>query len=96
MVWTFLKKTRFKKLASGTLLSILVFFSISFVQFLIQIPPIKEHRTGLKIGFPFSYFYELYLKDGFYHAWNPVNLLLDCFIVWLIVNGIILIIKRKL
>ncbi len=95
MVWTFLKKIRFKKLTVGTLLSILVFFSISFVQFLIQIPPIKEYRADLKIGFPFNYFYELYLKDGLNHAWNPANLLLDCFIVWLIVNGIILIIRRN-
>ncbi len=88
-------KQLIKNILNGIGLSILTFFSISFIQFLIQIPPLKEFRTDLKIGFPFNYYYELYLRGVFNHGWNPLNLLLDCFIIWLIITGLTLIIKRN-
>lgn len=70
------------------------FFSILFIDFLTQIPPFKQERFDLRIGFPFTYFYELYPSGGFNHAWNLINLFLDSFIVWLIILTVFLIFKK--
>jgi hypothetical protein len=71
-----------KKILNITVISILLFFSISFLDFLTQIPPFKEERIDLKLGVPFTFFNELYLRDGFNHSWNLLNLINDCAIVW--------------
>ncbi len=72
----------FKKVLKVTVISILLFFSVSFLDFLSQIPPFKEERSDLKLGMPFTFFHELYLRDGFNHSWNLLNLINDCAIVW--------------
>lgn len=75
----------FKKVLVVTIISILIFFSVSFIDFLSQIPPLKEERFDLRIGVPFNYYYELYPWGGFNHGWNLINLVYDCIIIWSIV-----------
>lgn len=82
----------------GTLLSILVFFSVSFLYVIYRISPITMGNTySLEIGFPLKYYYQFqvggnpFLNSG----WNINNLFLDCLITWILVCGLYVIIKRK-
>lgn len=89
-----------KKLIKGTLLSILIFFSISFLTVLFQInSPLNRIKDNyeLKIGFPFEYYHEFWVDCPIPNSeWNVNNLILDIGIVWILTIGItILIIKRK-
>jgi len=83
-----------KKLIKGTLLSILIFFSVSFLTVLFQInSPLNrfEERYDLRIGFPFEYYYEFIIDSNFNYGWNVENLIIDCFLIW----GITLIIMMR-
>jgi len=84
-----------RKILIATFLSILFFFSISFVDFLFQVPPFKEERFDLRIGFPFNYFHESYPRGGFNHGWNLINLVLDSFIIWLITLTFFMVFKQR-
>ncbi|MCO4293922.1 hypothetical protein NF867_13740 [Solitalea sp. MAHUQ-68] len=84
-----------KRVILGTVLSILIFFSVSFVDFLTQLPPIKAYRADLRIGKPFNYFYEFYPRGGFNHGWNIANLILDSLITWIIVTGFYILLTPK-
>jgi hypothetical protein len=85
----------YKRIAIGTILSILVFFSISFVDFLAQIPPIVKERTDLNIGFPFTYFQESYPRGCYNYGWLLKSLINDCLITWILITGIYLILTKK-
>jgi len=76
----------------ATLLSILIFFSISFLTILFDIhSPLRilDAHYELTIGFPFEYYNQFWMRSPtspnghFLHGgWNGVNLILDCFIAW--------------
>jgi hypothetical protein len=76
----------FKKLIKGTLLSILIFFSISFLTVLFQInSPLNriEGTYELKIGFPFEYYHEFMVDCLIPNSgWNTRNLILNCGLTW--------------
>lgn len=78
-----------KQVFIGTLLSILVFFSISFLTVLFQIhsPINRELSNDLKIGFPYTYYHEFIVDCPYPNSgWMVNNLSLDCIFTWLIVT----------
>ncbi len=86
-----------KLFLKGTLLSILIFFSVSFLTVLFQINS-PLHRVNdkydLSIGFPFRYYHEFMVDYSTPNSgWNIGNLILDCFLTWG-VTILILIIQR--
>ena len=87
-----------KTLIKGTILSALIFFSISFITVLFQInsPLNRINKTyQLKIGFPFKYYYEFLVDSPILNSgWNIKNLILNIVITWTITIGTILIIKK--
>lgn len=85
-------------LIPGTLLSVLIFFSVSFVTVLTQInSPIHRYdRFEHEIGFPFTYYHEFMVDCPIPNSgWIIHNLILDCGITWITVTGLYLIIKRN-
>lgn len=73
------------KLITRTLLSILIFFSISFITVLFHInsPFHRMHNNGLKIGFPFEYYQQFMVDCPIPNSsWNLNNLIMDCGITW--------------
>lgn len=75
-----------KKLIKGTVLSILIFFSISFLTVLFQInSPLNriEGHYELSIGFPFEYYHEFMVDCPVPNSeWNIKNLILNCGLTW--------------
>ena len=75
----------------GTVLSILVFFSISFLDLLYDIdtfsPYAERNAFRFDFGVPFTYYSEefIYLNELPSTKSNPLNLLMDCVITWLLV-----------
>lgn len=91
-----------KTILTGTLLSILVFFAISFLTILIEINPIHLYKNGepyrLDIGFPFKYYEQFWLRGSEIpnSGWLLNNLIYDCLLTWIVITGIyILILKIK-
>ena len=85
-------------LTKGTLLSMLVFFSISFMYVLYRITPVTIGDTySMQIGFPFKYYEQFQVSgsDFLNSGWMINNLILDCVITWVAVCGIYLLIKVK-
>jgi len=82
----------------GTVLSILIFLSISFLFVLYRISPITIGETySLEIGFPFTYYEQFQLKGNTFinSSWNLNHLFWDCIITWVIVCGSYVLIKIK-
>jgi hypothetical protein len=82
---------------NGTILSILTFFSISFLFVIYRISPLTIGDTySLEIGFPFQYYEQFQLKgnDFLNSGWSFSNLLLDCLITWIVVCGLYLALKK--
>jgi hypothetical protein len=83
-----------------TIVSIIVFFSISFISILYQILPFKYHNEfeqyQLEIGFPFIYYSQFFLKGNEFpnSYWNAYNLLLDCVITWVLTIFIYFVYKK--
>ena len=91
-----------KHIFFGTLLSILIFFSISFLTILTQINPIhyyeKYEAYKLDIGLPFVYYKQFFLRGNDQvpnSNWYPDKLFIDCLLTWISVLLSYLIIKRK-
>lgn len=88
-----------KKTLIGTLFSILIFFSTSFLTILYQLnSPLKriESAYELRIGFPFEYYHEFWVDCPIPNSgWNVDNLLLDCSLTWGITMLLVIIISRK-
>ncbi len=89
-----------KKIVYGTVLSMLVFFTISFWTVLFQINPLHQYDLNdsfrMDIGFPFVY-HEQFLLNGERipnSGWKLDNLILDCLLTWIFVVGVYLIIKK--
>ena len=90
-----------KKIVIGTVLSMLVFFSISFWTILFHINPLhhydKNDSFKMEIGYPFVY-HEQFLLNGDRipnSGWKLDNLILDSLLTWIIVVGLYLIINKK-
>lgn len=80
-----------KKIFIGLTLSILIFFSISFISVLASILiPINQTvgYTILKIGLPWTYYEQFMVGNQLHHGWKLDKLILDCVLTWLIVNGL--------
>ena len=88
-----------KKMIKGTLLSILIFFSISFLTVLLQInSPINQDRNRyeLNIGYPLTYYYEFIVDCPFPNSgWIGKNLLIDVVCTWGITILVFLMIDRS-
>ena len=85
------------RLQKGTLLSVLVFFFISFLYVIYRISPITIDDTYyIPIGFPFKYYQQFQITGNPYlnSSWSVNNLLLDCLITWVVVTGGYWLIKR--
>ncbi len=83
-----------KRFAIGTILSVLVFFSTSFVTVLFHInsPINRQIDDSLYIGFPFTYYSQFFIEEPIPNSgWKLNNLLLDIVITWIIVTGIYLL-----
>lgn len=85
----------------GTALSILVFFSTSFLTVLTQINPLHYYQGSetykLDIGFPFKFYGQFWLSgsDIPNSGWTISNLFYDCMLTWIVVTGIYYLIKRR-
>ncbi len=88
-----------KEILKGTLLSMLIFFSTSFLTVLFQInSPLNRMKENyeLKIGFPFEYYHEFWVDSPIPNSgWNLNNLILNYGITWIITIGVMLIIKKN-
>ncbi len=82
-------------LVKGTLLSMLVFFTISFFSVIYSIHH-PEFNGQLRIGFPFEYYHQFWLNGNKYPngGGNFLNLILDCTICWVIVAGTFFLVKQ--
>lgn len=87
-----------KKIIIGTILSVLIFFSISFVSVLFQInsPIHRQTNDHLEIGFPFIY-YSQFIVDGPSpnSGWDGKNLILDILLTSAIVTGAYVFLNRE-
>src|SRR5262245_1301246 len=81
-----------RRLFIGTLLSILVFFAVSFLSILGQIAgPMNGHapRIRLDVGWPFKFYEEFWLSGSTSAncGWDIKNLLLGCALTWVLVTS---------
>lgn len=88
-----------RRLINGTLLSILVFFAVSFVSILGQIAgPLNGHtpRTRLDVGWPFTFYQEFWINgsDSMNCGWDVKNLVIASALTWAVVTGAYIILKR--
>ena len=85
LAWTIFK---------GTLISILVFLSISFITVLTQINPLHYYKNNeaykLDIGFPFKYYGQFWLTGNSIpnSGWTVDHLFYDCLLTWFVVTGL--------
>ena len=74
-----------KKLVYITLISVIIFFAISFITVLLDFAtPFWEPSDTISVGFPFTYYEEFYI-DFKHHGWNLPYLLIDGILVWIVV-----------
>jgi hypothetical protein len=93
-----MKVLKLKHFIEGTGLSILVFFSISFMFVLYRIGSFAPgNNYDLSIGFPLEYYGQTQLKGNNYlnSGWDLNHLFWDCFITWVVVCGLYILIKNK-
>jgi len=88
-----------KELIKGTILSMLIFFSTSFLTVLFQInSPLNRINENyeLEIGFPFKYYHEFWVDYPIPNSgWNINNLMLNCGITWIVTIGIMTLLKKR-
>ena len=90
-------KVNLKDILIGTALSILVFFSISFIYVLTSIGANQTDPFSLEIGFPYSYYNGFLLGSNDYlnFGWVLKNLFIDCFLTWIVVCGLYFNLKKS-
>jgi hypothetical protein len=87
-----------KRIVTGTVLSALIFLSISFVTVLLQInsPLHRQTNDNLDIGFPIPYYSQFMVDAPIPNSgWEGKNLVFDIFITWTVVTGIYLFLTKK-
>ena len=78
----------------GTLLAVLVFFSLSFLTVLCHIRPLQQPSGGepyrLSIGFPWTYYYQFWVRREHLpqSGWHLLHLGYDCLLTWLVIVGL--------
>jgi hypothetical protein len=78
----------------GTLLAVLVFFSLSFLTVLRHIRPLQQPRGSeayhLSIGFPWTYYYQFWVRGEHVpqSGWQRLHLSYDCLLTWLVIVGL--------
>jgi len=84
-------------LVNGTLLSIPLFFAVSFLSILFQMPPFQYQRFPKYIGLPFSYYDQYWTSDTCMplSGWNITHLAYDCLLTWILVSGVYWLIKTR-
>jgi hypothetical protein len=103
LVYTILSKnttemSTTKTILNGTILSILIFFSVLFITVLLQInsPLNRQVDSTLNIGFPFIYYNQFLVDPPIPNSgWNGKNLIVDFLFVWLIVVSLYAIVLEK-
>jgi len=84
----------------GTMLSIITFFSVSFLTILLQISPLSHYtdksRFRLEIGFPFVYYEQFWLRGNDFPntGWLRSSLIYDIFLTWISVIALYLIMQH--
>ena len=78
----------------GTLLSALVFLSVSFITFLLQVNPLHYYQPNeeynLAIGFPFVYYEQFWTGDNIPDSgWRLDFLVYDILITWMMVVAVL-------
>jgi hypothetical protein len=95
----FLLNINFRIIVKAVVLSVLIFFSISFFTVLQNInSPINrvDDYHELKIGYPFTYYHEFIVDEPIPNSgWHLTNLILDISLTFITVIGIFWIIKKK-
>lgn len=95
-----IKRKSIKTFIYNTFLSVLVFFSISFLSVLMQIGPFhyykNEEQYRLTIGFPFKYYNQFWLKGNDFpnSGWDIRHLIYDCLLTWTITIGVLAVINK--
>jgi hypothetical protein len=87
-----------RKLTIGTILSILIFFSTSFLTVLFQInsPLHRQTNDHVDIGFPLTYYSQFMVDYPIVNSgWEGKNLIIDIIITWTLTTGIYLFLTRK-
>ncbi len=82
-----------KILFRSILLSILMFFVVSFLTVLISIINPKVDNS-LDIGFPLIYYNRFFISDCIRFSWNGIYLVFDFIIIWVITLIIYLLLKK--
>jgi len=82
-----------KRLLIGTILSILVFFSVSFAQVLGSF--LTHTNYNLRVGLPVTYYHQYIIDGDVQFGWDIGYLLLDCFIFWVATILIYLLATKK-
>jgi len=90
-----------KKIITASLLSILVFLSISFITVLLRMAPFHYYKNGegikFTIGFPFKY-YTVFFANGNSTpnwGWATSYLVYDCLLTWAVVMVVYLTMMKK-
>jgi len=83
------QKEKWWFLIKGTLLSALIFSSVSFINIIVQLSPFHYYRNNetpeLRIGFPWKFYYQFFLSPCDYnYGWNPIYWFYDCILTWTI------------
>lgn len=95
------KTQNIKIILKGTLLSILVFFSISLISIILQLSPfhyfLDMENYQLTIGYPSTYYYQFWVNGNSFpnFRWFIKYLIADCFLTWVFVIVIYFKAKRK-
>jgi hypothetical protein len=87
-----------KTILWSTLLSLGLFFSISFTSILLQLHPFHERESNtLFIGFPFTYYEEFQLggHDGPNFGWYFPSLFYNALFCWLFSLGIYVLVVKN-
>lgn len=90
----------FNKINIATVYSAIAFCVISYLSVmysLLQSVGRLTKKPVTNLGFPYKYYYQFWLKgnDSPNCGWRLNNFILDCFITWLVVLIIHLIVKHK-
>lgn len=79
-----------KRILCETILSVLIFFSISFISVFFQLnsPFNSQFDSTFNIGFPFVYYNQFLVDSPIPNSgWNIKNLVLDFVLIWFVVVG---------
>jgi hypothetical protein len=88
-----------KQFVIATGLSILVFFSVSFLTVLAQINPlhyyVEDEQYNLSIGYPWVYYKQFFADPEIPNSsWQGSHLIYDCILTWIVITGLYVLLHR--